>query len=144
MQCCNAHGTIRYTSRKKFPSLPVPRLPHPDVSTGIPLRALVHALILSKGSYRQTPCGIWPLPSTVRISPAHYIFFQANWEPQNAVSGLPYSPESIVLTWRNTIVYMTLFRKYNAQQLKALEWKYHCMVRLIPVHAHSLAPKLGS
>lgn len=24
-------------------------------------------------------------------------------------------------------VYMTLFRKYNAQQLKALEWKYHCM-----------------
>lgn len=25
-------------------------------------------------------------------------------------------------------VYMTLFRKYNAQQLKALEWRYHCMV----------------
>ncbi|KAL9136393.1 MAG: hypothetical protein Q9175_002410 [Cornicularia normoerica] len=24
-------------------------------------------------------------------------------------------------------VYMTLFRKYNAQQLKALEWRYHCM-----------------
>ena len=24
-------------------------------------------------------------------------------------------------------VYMTLFRKYNAQQLKALEWKYHIM-----------------
>lgn len=24
-------------------------------------------------------------------------------------------------------VYLTLFRKYNAQQLKALEWKYHLM-----------------
>lgn len=24
-------------------------------------------------------------------------------------------------------VYMTLFRRYNAQQLKALEWRYHCM-----------------
>lgn len=22
-------------------------------------------------------------------------------------------------------VYMTLFKKYNSQQLKALEWKYH-------------------
>ena len=25
-------------------------------------------------------------------------------------------------------VYMTLFRNYNAQQLKTLEWRYHCMV----------------
>lgn len=24
-------------------------------------------------------------------------------------------------------VYLTLFKKYNAQQLKALEWKYHLM-----------------
>ena len=24
-------------------------------------------------------------------------------------------------------VYLTLFRKYNAQQLKALEWKYHVL-----------------
>ena len=25
-------------------------------------------------------------------------------------------------------VYMTLFRNYNAQRLKTLEWRYHCMV----------------
>jgi hypothetical protein len=24
-------------------------------------------------------------------------------------------------------VYLTLFKKYNAQQLKALEWRYHVM-----------------
>ena len=24
-------------------------------------------------------------------------------------------------------VYLTLFKKYNAQQLKALEWRYHIM-----------------
>lgn len=24
-------------------------------------------------------------------------------------------------------VYLTLFRKYNSQQLKALEWRYHLM-----------------
>ena len=24
-------------------------------------------------------------------------------------------------------VYLTLFKKYNAQQLKALEWRYHLM-----------------
>lgn len=41
-------------------------------------------------------------------------------------------------------VYMTLFRKYNAQQLKALEWKYHCMVSSAPVHASSLATDPGS
>ncbi|CAF9909200.1 MAG: hypothetical protein ALECFALPRED_005408 [Alectoria fallacina] len=29
-------------------------------------------------------------------------------------------------------VYMTLFRKYNAQQLKALEWRYHCMCYGVP------------
>lgn len=29
-------------------------------------------------------------------------------------------------------VYMTLFRKYNAQQLKALEWKYHVMCYGLP------------
>lgn len=29
-------------------------------------------------------------------------------------------------------VYLTLFRKYNAQQLKALEWKYHIMCYGLP------------
>ena len=29
-------------------------------------------------------------------------------------------------------VYMTLFRKYNAQQLKRLEWKYHIMCYGMP------------
>lgn len=29
-------------------------------------------------------------------------------------------------------VYLTLFRKYNAQQLKALEWKYHIMCNGMP------------
>jgi len=29
-------------------------------------------------------------------------------------------------------VYMTLFRKYNAQQLKSLEWKYHIMCYGVP------------
>ena len=29
-------------------------------------------------------------------------------------------------------VYMTLFRKYNAQKLKSLEWKYHIMCYGIP------------
>lgn len=29
-------------------------------------------------------------------------------------------------------VYMTLFRKYNAQQLKSLEWKYHVMCYGLP------------
>ena len=29
-------------------------------------------------------------------------------------------------------VYMTLFRKYNAQQLKDLEWKYHIMCYGVP------------
>lgn len=29
-------------------------------------------------------------------------------------------------------VYLTLFRKYNAQQLKSLEWKYHVMCYGLP------------
>ncbi|KAI4167556.1 MAG: hypothetical protein LQ343_007127, partial [Gyalolechia ehrenbergii] len=29
-------------------------------------------------------------------------------------------------------VYLTLFKKYNAQQLKALEWKYHVMCYALP------------
>jgi len=29
-------------------------------------------------------------------------------------------------------VYMTLFRKYNAKQLKALEWRYHAMCYGLP------------
>lgn len=29
-------------------------------------------------------------------------------------------------------VYLTLFRKYNAQQLKALEWRYHLMCNGAP------------
>ena len=29
-------------------------------------------------------------------------FAQVNWEPRNIISGLPCSPESTVLTWRNT------------------------------------------
>ena len=29
-------------------------------------------------------------------------------------------------------VYLTLFRKYNAHQLKALEWKYHVLCYGIP------------
>lgn len=28
----------------------------------------------------------------VRISPAHYTFFQANWAPRDIISGLPCSP----------------------------------------------------
>ncbi len=30
-------------------------------------------------------------------------------------------------------VYLTLFRKYNAQQLKALEWRYHVMCNVMPL-----------
>ena len=30
-------------------------------------------------------------------------------------------------------VYLTLFRKYNATQLKALEWKYHAMCYGLPL-----------
>ena len=29
-------------------------------------------------------------------------------------------------------VYLTLFKKYNAEQLKSLEWKYHCFCYGIP------------
>lgn len=29
-------------------------------------------------------------------------------------------------------VYLTLFRKYNSQQLKALEWRYHLMAYGVP------------
>lgn len=32
-------------------------------------------------------------------------------------------------------VYMTLFRKYNAKQLKALEWRYHFMCYGIPLRS---------
>ena len=38
-------------------------------------------------------------------------------------------------------VYMTLFRKYNATQLKALEWRYHLMVRTEQVLTFSSGPK---
>lgn len=49
-------------------------------------------------------------------------------------------------------VYMTLFRKYNAQQLKSLEWRYHLMCYGCPfivalvyifVHAESRGPIYG-
>lgn len=29
-------------------------------------------------------------------------------------------------------VYLTLFKKYNAQQLKSLEWRYHFMAYGLP------------
>lgn len=37
----------------------------------------------------------------VRIPLAHCTFVQADWEPRNIVPGIPRSPESIALTWRN-------------------------------------------
>ena len=40
-------------------------------------------------------------------------------------------------------VYMTLFRRYNAQQLKALEWRYHCMVRIY-VSSFGSNPEFGA
>ena len=88
MQCGNSDVTVRHTSRKGLTSLPVPRLPHSDVSAAI------------LGGF--TPC----TETVTRFLPA-----DALWNLAMAIN-----------------VYMTLFRKYNAQQLKALEWRYHCMV----------------
>jgi hypothetical protein len=33
---------------------------------------------------------------------------------------------------KHGLFYMTLFKKYNSQQLKALEWKYHLLCYGVP------------
>ena len=88
MQCGYTDVTVGGTRGKGLTSLPVPRLPHPNVSTGV-----------STGLGTSTECAKRFLPA------------DALWNLAMAIN-----------------VYMTLFRKYNAQQLKALEWRYHCMV----------------
>lgn len=88
MQCGYTDVTVGGTRGKGLTSLPVSRLPHPNVSTGV-----------STGLGTSTECAKRFLPA------------DALWNLAMAIN-----------------VYMTLFRKYNAQQLKALEWRYHCMV----------------
>ena len=38
MQCCNTDVTVGCESGERLTSLPIPRLPHPDVSSGLPER----------------------------------------------------------------------------------------------------------
>lgn len=100
MQCCNIDVTIGNTSGTGLTSLPVPRLPHPDVSAGV------------LGSFNT-----WT-KFEKRFLPA-----DALWNMAMAIN-----------------VYLTLFRKYNAQQLKGLEWRYHCIVRTFRVHLSEFGP----
>lgn len=134
MQCCNTHGTIRDTSRKRLKSLPTPGVPHPDVSNWntpggfsacidtvkrfLPADALWNLALAINGSYFPSPL----CPQSKPIGSSDILS-----RDSRTLS------ETTLLNWRKTTVYLTLFRKYNAQQLKALEWKHHLMVRLIPV-----------
>lgn len=58
MQCCNSDGTIGHTSGKGLTSLPIPRLPHPDVSAEVS-GVLLSVLKMGKGFCQQTLYGTW-------------------------------------------------------------------------------------
>ena len=89
MQFSDAHVAVGRARGSGLSSLPVSRLPDPNVSAVIP------------GD---------PGPCTEKVK--RFLPADALWNLAMAIN-----------------VYMTLFHKYNAQQLKTLEWRYHLMVR---------------